>query len=132
MGQRAVFDIRITDTDALSNCGTDPKKGLKRHEKEKKDKYLEACLASRRTFTPLVYSVDGLAGTEAQAATKRLASMLSRKWARAYSEMCGHVRSRISLALVRATSLCLRGERGNPMAHNPAPAWDSGHGVALY
>lgn len=130
-GATTIFDIRITDTDAPTYRGMDPTKVLARHEKEKKDKYLEACLERRRHFTPLVFSVDGLAGEEAKAAAKRAASHLSRKWKRAYSELCGYVRSRLALALVRATSLLLRGARDG-QARIRRPAWDSGAGLALY
>jgi hypothetical protein len=79
----AIFDIRVTDTEAPSNRNQDPHKVLARHEKEKKDKYVEPCLARRRTFTPLVFSVDGLRGAMAIAASKKLASCLSAKWKRA-------------------------------------------------
>ena len=44
-GTTAIFDIRITDTDAPSNRNQDPVKVLAAHEKMKKAKYLEACLA---------------------------------------------------------------------------------------
>jgi hypothetical protein len=117
-GTMAIFDIRVTHTDAPSARGLDPAKILKRHEKEKRDKYLEPCLARRRHFTPLVFSVDGLRGTEAQAASKWLASRLSTKWKRTYSEVCGFVRSRLSVALARSTSLCLRSAR-DPSACGP-------------
>jgi len=130
-GTTAIFDVRIADTDAPGYRGQDPKKILARHEKEKKDKYLDACLERRRQFTPLVYSVDGLMGDEARAASKRLASHLANKWKRAYSEVCGYVNSRQALALVRATSLCLRGAR-DPSSRLRSPAWDSGTGMALY
>ena len=130
-GTTAIFDVRIADTDAPSYRGQDPKKVLARHEKEKKDKYLDACIERRRQFTPLVYSVDGLMGSEARAASKRLASHLANKWKRAYSDVCGYVLSRQSLALVRATSLCLRGAR-DPTARIRSPAWDSGTGLSLY
>jgi hypothetical protein len=39
-----------------------PTKGLEQHEKEKKDKYLQNCLEKQKDFTPMVYSVDGIAG----------------------------------------------------------------------
>jgi hypothetical protein len=81
-GATAIFDVRVTDTDAPYHRGQDPHKILAKHEKEKKDKYVDACLVRRRTFTPLVFSVDGLRGTEASAATKKLASRLSAKWKR--------------------------------------------------
>jgi hypothetical protein len=130
-GTTAIFDVRITDTDAPSYRNRDPTKILQGHEKEKKAKYLEACLARRRTFTPLVFSVDGMRGQEASAASKRLACLLSSKWNRTYSEVCHFVRSRLSIALVRSTSMCLRGAR-DPTARASRPAWESGSGLALY
>jgi hypothetical protein len=130
-GQTAIFDVRITDTDQPSNRNTDPSKVLLRHEKEKKAKYGDLCIARRRTFTPLVFSVDGLLGKEATAASKRLASSLAAKWKRSYSEICGFVRSRLSFALVRSSSRCLRGDR-NPTNRFHTPIWDSGTGLGLY
>ena len=130
-GTTAVFDVRITDTDAPTYCGQEPIKVLKRHEKEKKTKYLAPCVARRRHFTPLVFSVDGLQGPEAAAASKCLASKLSKKWGRSYSEVVGYVRSRISIALVRSASRCLRVDR-NPNARNPTVPWESGSGLGLY
>jgi hypothetical protein len=90
-GQTAIFDVRITDTDQPSNRNTDPAKVLLCHEKEKKDKYGALCIARHRTFTPLVFSVDGLLGKEATAASKCLASSLAAKWKRSYSEVCGFI-----------------------------------------
>ena len=130
-GTTALFDVRITDTDAPSQSHLDPHIILQRHEDAKKKKYLDACLEARRQFTPLVFSVDGLMGVECKAATQRLAAALSAKWRRPYSEMCGFVRSRLSLALVRATNLCIRGTR-NPTKRSPTFQWESGAGVNLY
>jgi hypothetical protein len=129
-GTTAIFDVPVTDTDAPSNRGLDPAKILKRHEKEKRDKYLDLCLARRRHFTPLVFSVDGMRGGEAQAASKRLASRLAAKWNRTYSEVCGFVRSRLSVALARSTSQCLRGTR-DPDSR-PSYQWETGVGLGLY
>ena len=126
-----IFDVRVTDTDAVSKVKLDPKKLLARHEKEKKDKYVDHCLARRRHFTPLVFSVDGLRGAEADAATKRLAALLANKWKRAYSEVCGFVRSRLSITLVRNASHCLRGAR-DPTARTTHALWDSGVGLSAY
>lgn len=126
-----IFDVRITDTDAPAYRGQDPAMVLLGHEKRKKDKYNDACLARRRTFTPLVFSVDGMRGPEATAASKRLASLLATKWKRTYSDVCGFVRSRLSIALVRTTSLCLRGAR-DPTARRQTVSWESGTGLGLY
>ena len=59
----------------------------------------------------LIYSVDGMAGREAQAFEKRIAHLLAEKWERRYSELCGFVRGRMALSVVRSNSLLLRGSR---------------------
>ena len=57
----------------------------------------------------MVYSVDGIPGAEALDAQKRLSVLLSYKLKREYSEMCGFVRVRMSLAILRSKILILRG-----------------------
>ena len=74
-----MFDIRNFNLDAGSYLRMTPEKALVKAEKEKKDLYLQACLESRRTFTPMVYSADRIPGAEALAAQKRLAALLSYK-----------------------------------------------------
>ena len=127
----AIFDIRITDLEADYQRGTSAKKVLARHEKEKKKKYLQACLSRRRHFTPLVYSVDGMCGREAIAFRKHLAAKLAEKWKCPYSEVCGYVCSRISVSLARSTSLLLRGSRQH-YADSRQPTWENGAGLTLY
>ena len=106
-----IIDVRVTDTDAKSNLSKDPAKVLEAHEKKKKKKYLEACLEQRRTFTPFVVSTDGLIGKEAKTLLKKLSTLLAEKWGKSYAEVCGYVNARMSIAIVRATHLCLRGSR---------------------
>ena len=55
----------------------------------------------------MVYSADGIPGAEALAMQKRLAALLSYKLKQEYSEICGFVRARMSLAIVRSSSLLL-------------------------
>ena len=130
-GTTAIFDIRVTDLDNPSQRGLEPSRVLARHEAEKKRKYSHHCERQRRHFTPLVFSVDGLLGKECAAAQKCLASKLASKWKRTYSEVCGFVRSRMSIALVRSASRCLRWDR-NPSARPCNIAWASGSGLSLY
>ena len=59
----------------------------------------------------MVYSADGIPRAEALAAQKRLSTLLSYKLKQYYSEMCGFVRARMSLAIVRSNRLLLRGPR---------------------
>mmetsp|Transcript_13622 Transcript_13622/g.28127 ORF Transcript_13622/g.28127 Transcript_13622/m.28127 type:complete len:216 (+) Transcript_13622:278-925(+) len=81
-GTQAIFDIRVTDTEAASHRNKDPAKVLRQQEEEKKRKYLIPCQQAHKHFTPLVYSVDGLEGKEAAAMRKQLASRLSAKYSR--------------------------------------------------
>ncbi len=59
-----IMDVRVTDTDAKSYRHKDPAKVLITQEKERKGKYLEACLEQRCQqrchFTAFVCSTDGL------------------------------------------------------------------------
>ena len=100
-------------------------------EKEKKDKYSNVCAENHLHFTPLVYSVDGLEGTKAKAARKRLALHLAAKWNREYSQICGFVCSRLAFTLVCATSRCLSGSQA-PCQHVGSLDWLSGSGARLY
>ena len=75
----------------------------------KKLKYLQPCAERRRSFTPLLYSVDRMAGKEAQAFEKRIAHLLAEKWERHYSELRGFVRGRMALSVVRSNTLLLPG-----------------------
>ena len=53
-----ILDVRITNVDAPSNIHRKPEHVLLSHEREKKKKYLQACLDQRRHFSPFVVSCD--------------------------------------------------------------------------
>ena len=55
----------------------------------------------------MVYSSDVIPGAEALATQKILAALLSYKLKREYSEICGFVKSRMSLVKMRSDSLLL-------------------------
>ena len=59
----------------------------------------------------MVYSADRIPRAEALAPQKILAALLSYNLKREYSKLCGFVRARISLAIVRSNSLLLHGSR---------------------
>ena len=118
-GQTCILDVRVTDTDAKSYANSSSAKVLENAARRKRDLYGEACLERRRSFGALVYSVDGMPCKEARAFERRIASLLASKWERPYSEMCGFVRTRISVAIVRSNTLLLRGARGDGRAARP-------------
>jgi hypothetical protein len=122
------------DVDAKSNHSQAPGKVLAQHEREKKKKYLEpSCLEQCRHFTPFAVSTDGLLGKEAKMLLKHLSALLSEKWEKTYSKVSGYVNAQISIAIVRATHLCLRGYH-IPMSHmrNGHPQWEDKAGLSLY
>jgi hypothetical protein len=132
-GTDAIIDVRITDLDAKSNISRAPMKVLAAHEREKKRKYLEPCLEQRRHFSPFVVSTDGLIGIEAQTMLKKLSARLAEKSGKPYSEVCGYVNARMSIAIVRATHLCLRGSRvPTSQMSNRRPQWEDGAGLGLF
>ena len=127
-----IIDVRVTDTDQPSYLSTTPSKVLKSQERSKKKKYLEACLEQRRHFAPYVVDTYGLLGDEAKSLNKRLGSKLAEKWKSPYSAVMGFVNARVSVAILRATHLCLRGSRV-PYRHisTKRSEWDDGAGLNL-
>ena len=121
--------MRVVNTDALSYLKKAPEKCLHEAEKGKKSMYLEACLQQRQHFPSFVALVEGVLGVEATATLKRIASRLATKWRQPYSTMCGYVKSRAAITLVRATHCCLRGSQ--VPAHRISvqqPQWEKGRG----
>jgi hypothetical protein len=132
-GTDCIIDVRITDLDSKSYLKRSSDKVLAGQEQEKKRKYLAPCLAQRRHFTPFVSSTDGMIGKEGQTFAKRLAGLLSDKWRRPYSQVCGYVNARLSIALVRATHRCLRGSRvPAPLISVKYAQWEDGAGLNLW
>jgi hypothetical protein len=106
-----VIDCSLLDLDCASHRTKSAQQALRARESVKKNKYSRACAHYRRDFVPFIASADGLLGREAVAFLQRLASQLALKWNRPYPPVCGYVRARIALSLVRASHLCLRGSR---------------------
>ena len=76
---KTLFDVRVYHPGAISNSG-DQKSVCKRHEDEKKRKYVERVIeVEKATFTPLVYSTLGGCGEEAKRFHSRLAMLLCKK-----------------------------------------------------
>ena len=114
-GTTTMFDIIISNLDAGYYLFMTPEKALAKADKEKKDLYLQACLERRRNFTPILYYADRIPGAEALYSQKWLAALLRYNMKREYSEMCGFVWARMSLAIVSSNSLILCGPRNKGM-----------------
>ena len=130
-GTTALFDMRIVNLDAVSYLRQTSAKSLGTAEKEKKDKYLHSYLECLRSFTPMVYSTDGIPGMESIAAHRRLAALISNKPKQEYSDMCGFVRVCMSLAIVRSNTLLLCGAREKEAYIRQRPNVEDGPKMAL-
>ena len=97
----AIFEVRITDVTAKSYRDGSTDSNLQKGENVKKKKHLKAFLEAHRNFNPLVFIAEGCIGKETQAAVRRLAALLSKKWEREYSAVCRYVRARLLLSLAR-------------------------------
>jgi hypothetical protein len=118
-GTDVIVNVRVADTDAKTYWSHDPHKVLASQEREKKKKYLQSCLEQRKHFTPFVVSTDGLIGREAGELLKRLSLRLADTWEQPHSVVRGFVSARMSIAIVRATHLCLR-DRESPSPRSAA------------
>ena len=84
---------------------------LRTPEKAKDHKHKAACEATRRDFVPFIVSTDGCMGESARVFLRRLGRHLAAKWQRAYSQVAGFLKARMSVAILRASSYCMRGPR---------------------
>ncbi|KAL7529366.1 hypothetical protein ACHAXR_002932 [Thalassiosira sp. AJA248-18] len=99
-----MFASLIPPASCRSYWNTDPLVVLQRQEKEKNDKYRDACLECCMGVSPLVYSVGGIPGRDDRGAEKQLARLLSHKWKRPYSQMVHYVCVQMRVAAVRANT----------------------------
>ena len=79
----------------------------------------------------MVYSAYGITGAEALAAKKGLATQLVYKLKQAYSKMCGFVKMRMSLVIVRSNCLLLCGPQDNEACVRQRPELVDGSVVEL-
>jgi hypothetical protein len=109
--QDAYLDIRVTHTDASSYRAMTVPAVLKAQEREKRLKHGPACAQRRAHFLPVVISVDGALGEEAEELVGKLAAGLAAKWGKPLHEAMRTVRLRLAVANARGTSHCIRGAR---------------------
>ena len=104
----ALFDVRVVDTDAPSHCHRASNTILESSLQEKKRMYNKAVEDRRGTFTPFVYSVDGLLHKEVPKAHGHCSVLQVGQSLFHYKQLC-----KITACICggSAVSLCLRGSR---------------------
>ena len=111
-GQKAFFDIRVFNPLASKYGKTKVSKAFEMNEKEKKRQYNQRVLdIEHGCFTPLVFNAMGGMARECTVFFRRLSSLLADKRKEEYSVMATWVRRKLSFALMRSVTMCLRGSR---------------------
>eukprot|EP00957_Ditylum_brightwellii_P087028 6624541-Ditylum_brightwellii.AAC.1 len=82
---------------------------LAAQEKEKKAKYLQACLEQCWYFSPFVVSADGMLGHKSSMVLKQISQKLAKKWDCSRTYTANGVKTMMSLSIMRATHSCLQG-----------------------
>lgn len=72
----AVFDVQVTDSDALSYLSKPFEAVLRTAKREKKLKYVDACESRHASFTPHCTTIDGSVGIEMKHFIRKLADKL--------------------------------------------------------
>ena len=100
---------------------------LKQQEKEKNDAYKTPVEDKGRLFLPFVISTDGVVGEDGRKMLGWLGSKLAKKWQKDRSLVMSYIRARLSVAVARAVSACIRGDR---RPKNRARGFENGAALA--
>ena len=96
-------------------------------EKQKIDKHRQDCLDNRADFVPIAVTCCGCIGEQGKKYLQRVGRVLAVKWGKSYSEVMGFIKCRVSVAIARAASMCIRSSR-NPLK---GARWVMQDGAAL-
>ena len=83
------IDVRIFHPDAQSYRSRSLQSLFETHEKEKRQRYKEACQSARSSFVPFVLTTDGALNEAANDLVKALAKKLHKKWKRTMGRWSG-------------------------------------------
>ena len=101
--------MRVVNRYYVSYIQKTPEKSLQTAEREKRCKYMGACLQKFHHLQPFIISVDGRMIIEAEATLKFLTRQLAAKWRQPYSPTCVYIWSRVAITMMCATHRCIWG-----------------------
>ena len=135
--QNAFFDVRLTNINSASQRHMPFKQVLDKHEAEKKRAYNDRVMnVEHGTFTPLVFSLNGVMSTECERYHKNLACKIADKSGEKYSAVMNTMRTKLSFLILRACLTCVRGSRPHTVNQEMATAPDNfgqvAHEASLY
>jgi hypothetical protein len=130
--QDTIIDVRVVHPDSGANSRFDSTTALlEHHEIAKRKKYQRDCDAKGKHFVPFVVTTDGAMGPAALKLVDSLADRLQKQWQRPKGLVRAWVRMRLSLAIARATSACIRGNRRAPRGAQDELEIEIGDGAGI-
>ena len=125
--EKTIIDVRVFHLDYTSatsingsRAATQTRQGqttaeqLARHEQEKNAKYQQPCHDKGYDFVPFVVTTNGAMAPGAERLIGTLAKLLSEKWCISEGVVTAWIRARFAMAIARASSACMRGNRTQP------------------
>ena len=108
----AFFEVRVFDSNA-KRCSTKSLQGcFTNNEKEKKRQYNTRVLqVENRSFSPLVFNINGRMSWEASKCYSRIAEMLCEKHDEHHLLTMFWMRRKPSFSLMRSIIMCIRGSK---------------------
>ena len=129
--QNSFFDVRLTNLNAKSQAHLTSEQIFAKHETEKKRMYNDRVMnVEHGTFTPLVFSLNGVMSPECKLYHKHLAQKIATKTEEQYSSVISLIRTKLSFMILRACLMCVRGSRSHSTRSNVSAPADYGHAVA--
>ena len=111
--ERTFMDVRVFHPNAPSYQKKSLKSLYKEHERVKKAAYnLRVIQKEKSTFTPMVFSTFGGMGEECHKTLQRAAGKIADKRKEKYSDVMGHITTKIRMSLLKTILLSVRGSRG--------------------
>ena len=123
--QDAFFDVRVTHPSASLLSRQEVLAQISRNEHQKKRAYLQRVVdVERGSFTPLVFSTNGVCGTECSRALKNIVQLVVNKHSDLqYAVVMAQLRCKIAFVLLRWSITCLRGCRASYLRKRIGPSF---------
>ena len=108
--ERTFIDVRIMHPNCDSYINKPIEEVYLDHENRKKNEYNERVIqVEKGTFTPVVMSIFGGMGKEAEKLNKRLATLIAKKKKERYADVLGYMRTRLRFNLLKSILITIRG-----------------------
>ena len=111
--KEADIDVQVVYADSSSYRSKKLEQILSESTKAKLDKHKAPAEAQGRSFLPFIVTTDGCLSDDAENLLCRIADRLAEKWKKGKGLTMAWVRAKMSVAVAKATSACIRGLRSN-------------------